>query len=327
LAALDRVGKIHDESPLRVEWEIDGVLIAASGEVISGNEGEPLLVVSLDAEIARIPSAELGLEIADRMGAHYPLGVVFWKEGALRSRVVLSLSSTGRSMLTVVPVAALMLVDRCNNSRMLLESLKTAHPGITLDVPSWTSSDLSGGFVRNRLAIGIDDGSWFPERWGRIQRKVTEMMVGLGWRPGWSSTEVQYFNLPDGSYLPDIAVALLSPPDRQFSKFGVGITLHARLLHTFGLSSEQAAEMRRACEPLAGECNQWMASVKLSVLSGFTMEGFEALGFTSRAWVPVGAVVSEDMTDNESVVALTNLINHFVSAPLAAHYTLKASNG
>lgn len=288
-----------------VEWYSQGsrVLISA---VEHDMEGGSDLLVSVRTDIADLADVNVGLRLAAHMNKELPMSMFVLEDLRLSLRCVVRLTSTGRTLLSALRAAVLLQADYAHAARaMVMERGERLGARLVLDgVPQ--DPDPSQAFPAALHALSPDSGSWFRGRWAQTRPYLERTMNGLGWPTGWGNHEVQHFNeMP-----PDIAVALLDPPDSRYASHGDGITIIARVI--------PPDESVDTIEPDAlNEWNLRMLSLGVSALGPLRADRGSIAGLRVDTWVPVAPLLDKRYSDSILGIFLANLACHVARSPFA----------
>jgi hypothetical protein len=286
-----------------VEWYTQGVRvrISATSSTIDDNE---VIFVDMRTEVAELAQDEVGLAIVERFNAELPLSVLVVEDRKISMRSRILLTSTGRTLLQVVRIAALLQADYAARARQIIAAAQSDR--------IWPASD---GIPTPEQALppfpaamrdAVDgDGEWFAQRWSRAREHMTRTMLELGWPVGWGNQEVQHYNeMP-----PDVAVAFLDPPDPHFTVLGAGVVVVARIVAPQpGLEESFSSE-------LLNQCNTYMLQLPTTVLAPLRCDKSDMVGLRTQACIPVAGFLDRTHGDRALGTALANVASHLAQAP------------
>ena len=246
------------------------------------------------------------MTVAAYCNTRTPLSVVVYEEEKLSLRFKLRITREGRSLLPLLRTAVLLQADYAASIRRFFSDhvIAAVQPSSN-GAPALGEAEQSPETAFRTVLPG--DGSWFVKRWPSLRAALNEDMSKLGWPTGWGNSEVQHFNeLP-----PDLAVALLDPPDPLFSYIGTGVSVIARIAPPILLDT--AAQSPR----MLNDFNLHMLQTGYSVFGPLRIDNADRVGIRIQIWLPVEGFVEDYFSDDVLAVCLGNLARHTTRAPFA----------
>jgi hypothetical protein len=294
-----------------VEWYTQGVRVqvSATRDVLGDRD---VLVVDVRTEIAVLTDETVGLVLAEQMNTELPLSMFVVEDHKLTLRCRVLLSSTGRTLLPVVRTVALLQAYYAASAQYVI--IASQNPEVRPANDGSPTQGLSRPVLQAEL---LDDGSageWFPTRWQKAKEQMTlSMQTTHHWPVGWGNSEVQHFNeMP-----PDVAVALLDPPDPLFATLGVGVSVIARVLP--GVPGIEAWASRE----LLNQINLYMLQLNFSALGAMRADKGDLAGLRVQLWLPVAGFLDASHSNEVLGIALANAAIHTARAPFTAHQWLR----
>lgn len=198
--------------------------------------GDNLLRVNAETEIASTDDERLGVQLATEFRQRYPTGTLVFENGVLRLCTAIALNPLSRSVLSafhesvlIQAAVAMELADEWANIDGLgwPDADDLAHPSsgprddvdelVTVYWPVFRSPQ-----DNPRLEDEI------RYAWNLSRTFVRERLVDEGWLEGFSNEEVDFYYSPD-DHLVELAIGV-NPDDWRGEKFGLGLNVWARLL-------------------------------------------------------------------------------------------------
>lgn len=198
--------------------------------------GDNVLRISAETEVAFTDDEALGLQLASQFRHRYPTGTLVYENGALRICTAIALNPLSRSVLSAfhesVLIQAAVALELAGewahvNGLHWLDADAFAHPvsGPRADVDELVTI-YGPSFRKPTGNPRLEDETRYV--WDVARDFVRERLANEGWLEGFSNEEVDFYYAPDDN-LVELAVGV-DPDDWRVEKFGLGLSVWARLL-------------------------------------------------------------------------------------------------
>ena len=181
----------------------------------------------------------LGRELASEHAASFPVGAIVFRDGELSLQTTLLMNPRNRSLLSLFHNS--LLIQAAESLRIAIELNGLDDVGVNPS-PHPVSGVRDGVdelvriYAGDALNFAVDND--VLERYEAVRPMMRDVLVGLGYRPGFSNGEVDFFNLgfdaddpsdPLGQGAFDFAVGF-SPESDTDRRFGPSLVVMARVL-------------------------------------------------------------------------------------------------
>lgn len=290
-----------------VEWYTQGVRVQVSATSDALGD-QDVLIVDVRTEIAVLTDEAVGLVLAEKMNTELPLSMFVVEDYKLTLRCQVRLTSANRSLLPMVRTAVLLQAYYAASAQCAIAA--SQNPEVRPANDGNQTQELWRPVLQaDILGVG-NNGEWFPTRWQTAKEQmVLSMKRTHRWPIGWGNSEVQHFNeIP-----PDVAVALLDPPDPKFATLGVGVSVIARiLLPEPGIEAQVSRE-------LLNQINLYMLRLQVTALGAMRADSGDLVGLRVEVWLPIAGFLDASDSDQVLGIRLANAAIHTALAPFALH--------